>query len=91
MTPTTPTTEKASPIRPKYSLLGTDQHGASHVYRTIDETIFVIDDAQVTHRIDVDGRLVDDYMDHVAATRGWRDKRYGFDLVEQLADVLEPA
>jgi hypothetical protein len=91
MTPTTPTTEKASPIRRRYVPLGTDQIGASHVYRTVDETIFVIQDRRITHRIDVDGRLVDDYMDHVAATRGWADKRYGFDLVEELADVLEAA
>jgi len=88
MTPTTPSAEKASPIRRNYVPLGTDQHGASHVYRTVDETIFVIHDARVTHRIDVDGRLVDDYMDHVKETRGWADQRYGFDLADQLAEVV---
>jgi hypothetical protein len=91
MTPTTPSAEKASPIRRRYAALGTDQEDASHVYRTVDETIFVVQGRRITHRIDVDGRLVDDYMDHVAATRGWADKRYGFDLVDQLADVLEAA
>jgi hypothetical protein len=90
MTPTTPTTEKASPIRRNYVPLGTDQHGARHLYRTVDETIFVIQDGEITHRVDVGDRLVDEYMDHVETHRGWADKRYGFDLAEQLADVLEP-
>jgi hypothetical protein len=89
MTPTIPSAEKASPIRRKYVPLGTEQEDASHVYRTVDETIFAIQGGRITHRIDVDGRLVDDYMDHVAATRGWRDQRYGFDLFDQLADALE--
>jgi hypothetical protein len=90
MTTTNQTTEKASPIRRNYVPLGTDQEDASHLYRTTTETIFVIHDARITHRIDVDGRLVDDYMDHVEANRGWDDQRYGFDLADQLADVLEP-
>jgi hypothetical protein len=83
------TTEKASPIRRTYAPLGTDTNGASHVYRTVDETIFVIHDGRITHRIDVNGRLVDDYMTHVQDVRGWRDRRYGFDLVDQLADTIE--
>jgi len=91
MTPTTPSAEKASPIRRNYAPLGTDQDGASHVYRTVDETIFVVQDCEITHRIDVRDRIVDDYMDHVEATRGWCDQRYGFDLVEQLADAMEAA
>jgi hypothetical protein len=89
MTPKTPTTEKASPIRRNYVPLGTDHDGASHVYRTLDETIFVIQDGEITHRINVADRLVDDYIDHVETHRGWADKRYGFDLVDQLADALE--
>jgi hypothetical protein len=91
MTPTTPSAEKASPVRRNYVPLGTDQEDARHVYRTFDETIFVIQDRRITHRIDVDGRLVDNYMDHVDDTRGWRDQWYGFDIVDDLADVLEAA
>jgi hypothetical protein len=58
------------------------------VYRTVDETIFVINEARITHRISTDGRLVEDYVDHVEIHRGWRDQRYGFDLADQLADVV---
>lgn len=80
-----------SSVRPRYTLLGTDSDGGTHLYRTIDETIFAFDaDGRVTHRFDVHDHRVDTYMSHVEAVRGWADKRYGLDAVfAPLAEAFE--
>jgi hypothetical protein len=103
MTTTNQTTEKASPIQRNYVTLGTDKDGASHVYRTIDETIFVVQDGEITHRIDVGDRLVEGFVDDL----GRRFGQVGLDrleglpptdlhyharvhvIIDQLADALE--
>jgi hypothetical protein len=84
MTPTTPTTEKASPIRRTYAPLGTDQEG-SHGYRTLDETIFAFDAAgRREYRFEIDDRpeTVDDYVAHVETARGWESRRYASGFVD---------
>jgi hypothetical protein len=86
MNPINQTTEKASPIRPKYIHLGTDQEGAHHVYRSVDESIFEIRDGEIENRYSIDGRsVVDDYVGWVQGTRGWDDRQYGFGPLEELA------
>jgi hypothetical protein len=69
-------------IRDNYIHLGVDQSGASHVYRTSDETIFAIEaDGTRSYRFDVSDmshRAADDYVAHVGDARGWADCQFGF-------------
>jgi hypothetical protein len=83
MTTTTPTDEKVSPVRPRYILLGVDSDGGTHVYRTVDETIFAIaPTGRREYRFNVAdaGRgIIEDYLAHVADARGWQRVDYGVD------------
>lgn len=93
MTTTQPTTEKASAHnpRPRYIFLGTDADGGTHVYRTIDETIFAFDsEGRRLYRFDIDDqRTVDDYVAHVRDARGWYDLVYGADaFVDRLLEAV---
>jgi hypothetical protein len=68
--------------RPRYIPLGEDADGGIHVYRTVDETIFALDQSgRREYRFDTDDRpaTVEDYVAHVAAQRGWYDRIYGRD------------
>lgn len=76
---TTPQNDTAcTDPRPRYVPLGTDTAGAHHVYRTADETILVVADGRVTHRLDLGSRSVDDYVRFVReeTAREWADRRY---------------
>lgn len=81
MTTTTPTDEKASAHNPRarYIYLGEDSDGGTHVYRTVDETVFAVTPAgRIEHRFDIsDARTVDHYVAHVRDARGWYNLRYG--------------
>jgi hypothetical protein len=71
MQPNTPHSESRSGYRPTYIWLGTDNAGADHVYRTSDETIHVIDGTRRSHREQLGGRRVEEWLDYVAHERGW--------------------
>jgi len=87
-----PTTDRTNRngVRPKYLALGTDGEGASHTYRTTDRTVIVVADGgrEIQRALDAETD-VDDWMDFVAARRGWERKQYGVGLVEMLVDALE--
>jgi len=76
-------------VRPAYIELGTDATGASHVYRTTDETIHVVADGGREHVADVADRPVDDWMTFVRQERGWADEQYGVGLVDMLQQRVE--
>jgi hypothetical protein len=77
-------------VRPKYLSLGTDGQGASHCYRTTDDTVIVVVDGgrEIQRPLDAETD-VDGWMGFVTARRGWERKQYGVGLVEMLADALE--
>lgn len=76
--------------RPRYIYIGEDTCGGSHVYRTVDETIFAIDaDGRIEHRFElVDARTVDHYVAHVRDARGWYNLCYGLDAMFEPLEVL---
>ena len=77
-------------VRPKYINLGTDGDGATHTYRTTDETVHAVAaDGTREHVEQLAGASVDDWMAFVADKRGWADRQYGVGLVEILADAME--
>jgi hypothetical protein len=94
MSCTTPTDKNDShSIRDDYIHLGVDQSGASHVYRTSDETIFAIEaDGTRSYRFDVSEmshRAADDYVAHVGDARGWEDCQFGFSaFLDRLAEAV---
>lgn len=77
-------------VRPSYIFLGTDVEGWTHVYRTIDETIFALDaNGRIEYHFDLGARTVDDYVEHVADTRAWLDLTYGESaFVDQFGEVV---
>lgn len=79
MSTTTSTTEKRTAVREPYIYLGEDAKGGTHVYRTLDETIFAFDAVgRIEYRFDIDdGSEVDHYVAHVQDARGWSDLEYG--------------
>lgn len=82
MATTTPTEENVSAHnpRPRYVYIGEDTNGGTHLYRTVDETIFAFDaSGRFEFRFDVDARTVDHYVAHVKDSRGWYDLVYGWD------------
>lgn len=91
---------KRTDPRPAYIELGGDTDGASHVYRTIDETIHVVQDGERVQRFELGTRSVDDYVKFVrddVEGRDWEDRRYVADddpftaLVDQPANAAEVA
>jgi len=78
-------TTNTNDVRPAYIRLGTDATGASHVYRTTDETVHVVIDGEREHVADVADRPVDDWMAFIRDRRGWATERYGVGLVDMLA------
>lgn len=82
--------------RPKYIFLGIDEIGGSHVYRTVDETIFALDKTgRVQHRFDVSTRRVDSYVKFVENKRGWLDCKYAVDgmggIIAESLIIEEPS
>jgi hypothetical protein len=80
-------------IRDHYIHLGIDSEGASHVYRTTDETIFCIEaDGTRSYRFDVSEmghRAADDYVAHVGDARGWSECQFGFSaFLDRLTEAV---
>jgi hypothetical protein len=69
--------------RPRYIYLGEDTEGGTHLYRTVDETIFAVTpDGRLAHRFDLDdARTVDHYVAHVRDARGWYNLTYGLEAL----------
>lgn len=66
-------------VRLDYITLGEDTDGASHVYCTFDETIFVVQNGKLGERFDLAGRSVDDYVKFVrddVDDRNWENRDY---------------
>jgi len=71
--------------------LGRDAEGARHHIDPLTQTVYVLDGG-VDHVETLDGRPVADWVDYVAAERGWADCRYerdASDLATWLAGVVE--
>lgn len=85
-----PAKEESTDPRPDYILVGRDRSGADHLYRTTDETIIVIADAQRTHVQPLWGRSVDDWLQYVDDRRGWGYQRLFQSARAAWADALEP-
>lgn len=81
--------ENRTDPRPAYIPLGVDALGESHVYRTTDETVFVIDDSALSHREALDGRSVDSWMAYVSDRRGWTSRRYYATLGDAVENCVE--
>jgi hypothetical protein len=77
MTTTHQRNEKASEStdpRPNYIQLGQDEIGDVHLYRTTDESVFVIDHGgHLVERFNLNGRPLHHYREFIAAQRGWHD------------------
>ncbi|QCW04935.1 hypothetical protein FGF80_04240 [Natrinema pallidum] len=70
---------KRSCVRPDYIELGEDTAGASHVYRTFDETVLGVQNGELVQRFDLNGRSVDEYVKFVrdeVDDRDWADHHY---------------
>lgn len=81
-----------SSVRPAYILLGRDTAGASHVYRTTDETIHVVQDGERVQKFVLDGRSVDDYVTFVrddVDDREWETRRYIADDENPFASLTD--
>jgi len=71
--------------------LGRDAEGGRHHIDPLTQTVYVLDDG-VAHVESLDDRPVADWIDYVAAARGWADCRYerdASDLATWLADAVE--
>jgi hypothetical protein len=72
--------------------LGDDTDGASHVYRTTDETIHVVQDGERVQRFSLGARTVDDYVKFVrddVERREWENRRYIADDEDPFAALSE--
>lgn len=82
--------ERTDP-RPDYIVLGTEaKTGAQHLYDTTTETVHIIHPDGSRERKQLlcgPATTVDDYVEAVADSRGWDDRRYGRDL---FAEFLAP-
>jgi len=83
------TTQNRTAVRPAYITLGRDETGASHVYRTTDETVHVVADGERTHRQDLGDKSVDEWMGYVDARRGWDQRLYARSFGEAIDIQLE--
>jgi hypothetical protein len=83
---------KRTDPRPNYIPLGEDTDGASHVYRTTDETIHVVQDGERVQRFSLGTRTVDDYVKFVrdeVEGREWENRRYIADDEDPFAALVE--
>ncbi len=74
--------------RPTYLPIGTDGEGAHHVYRTIDESVHVINDGKRIHREDLGERSVNEWLAYVADVRGWTEQHLYVTPGEAIADSI---
>jgi hypothetical protein len=86
MTRSEPNTRKRTDPRPAYTQLDKDTGGASHVYRTADETIHAVQDGKRTEEFVLGLRTIDDYVTFV------RDNVEGLDgeTRRYIADAEDP-
>ncbi|ELZ96638.1 hypothetical protein [Haloferax sulfurifontis] len=83
---------KRTDLRPAYIELGDDTDGASHVYRTTDESIHVVQNGERIQKFVLNGRSVDDYVKFVRDEvdgREWENRRYIADDEGPFAALVE--
>ena len=83
---------KRTDPRPAYIELGDDSDGASHVYRTTDESIHVVQNGQRVQYFVLNGRSVDDYVKFVrdeVEDRAWENRRSIADDEDPFAALIE--
>ena len=66
--------------RDAYIMIGVDEEGAHHIYRTRDETVHVIRDGKRTYRQELHGRSVNQWINYVRGKRGWKYRDLFVDL-----------
>ncbi|AGB37019.1 hypothetical protein [Natronococcus occultus] len=88
-TPETVSARSRTDPRPDYILVGVDTEDAHHIYRTTDETIHVIHNADRTYRYDLAAlnRSINDWIDYIQTQRGFTTQH----LYKTLADSLTTA
>jgi len=79
-----------SNVRPSTIVLGTDDLGQDHIYRTQSETIHVVDGNERTHVRDVDDVSVEHWMEAVADRCGWANRDYGTGIHAAATRALQP-
>jgi hypothetical protein len=87
-----PNARKRTDPRPNYIPLGGDTDGASHVYRTTDETIHVVQDGERVQQFSLGTRTVDDYVKFVrddVEGREWENRRYIADDEDPFAALID--
>lgn len=87
-----PHAKKRTDPRPDYLELGDDTDGASHVYRTTDETIHVVHDGDRVQRFDLNETSVDTYVKFVrdeVEGREWATRKYLADDEDPMADLVD--
>ncbi|MFC6763536.1 hypothetical protein [Natrinema soli] len=77
--------------RPDYILVGVDTEDAHHVYRTTDETVHVIHNAERTYRYDLESvdQGINDWIEYVKAERGFTTQHLYSSLRNSFLDALE--
>jgi hypothetical protein len=60
--------------------IGIDTDEMDHYLDRVRQTIYVLDGEEIVHREDVTERTVGDWVDYVAAARGWTECHYASDL-----------
>lgn len=82
--------ERSTAVRPRTILLGIDEAGAHHVWRTRRDVVHVVHpDRGRTHRQRLRGHSIEEYMAHVESQRGFADPRYGVSFIDMLAEAFE--
>lgn len=96
MKPEMPNRKKRTGVRPTYIELGEDTKGAWHLFRTVDETIHVVQDGARIQRFDLDGTSADEYVQFVrddVDDRDWATRKFlaaDEDPFTDIADTLCP-
>lgn len=92
MTTNAPTSQKrtgCTDYRPTYIPLGIDERGAHQVWSRKTNTVHVVHPDGSRGRRLLDGGDIDDYVDAVADAHGWAFQKYGLNIVDHLAQVLD--
>lgn len=87
MATTNSNTEKGT-VRPPTIILGIDECGREHVFRTTTDTIHVVNGTRRDATIPRDGRDLEGYMFKVKDLVGWADARYG--VLAHRKDTVPP-
>ncbi|WP_306055611.1 hypothetical protein [Natronococcus wangiae] len=76
--------------RPDYILVGVDTDGAHHVYRTIDESVHVIDSHERTYRYDLEAleKTINDWIAYITTRRGFATQHLYTTLADSLTDAI---